>query len=385
MSCALEPGLGMVTLPSGSVTVDSDAPGDATTYTLTCQGAGGPVSADVTVTTSRVAQNAQNPVSTATAVAALSGVNVITGDLTIDGAADLVDTDELDGLVHVEGNLRIERNAGLTSLALPYLEEVDGDLIINDNAALASLDLSSLSHVGGKLYISRNHALPPSEIAEVVTTVNGADGVDGPILRYYNDGNDVLSSMDQIFLCQCPGCGAGLFPMTINGGNWTLTDSSGIVTYDYGTYTVQGEDLTFSSLSSGNNQTTETEFEYDLLASFVAPGLPLCHAAGLPVGTGFATARTYTCPTYTGDTAEERNTFAILPNGEARWDFTAVVGLEQTTVTSYGVYVLEGDAVYFAFADFLTGIRFPTGIFGVGQSTLTVDQLPEEGGPCTQN
>lgn len=93
-------------------------------------------------------------VGTAAEVAALAGVRVIDGSLTIEGLV-LGRSTTLPALQHVLGSLKISSALGLTRFSAPALVDVQATLSLVGARALTELDLPSLTRVGGPVHLSQ--------------------------------------------------------------------------------------------------------------------------------------------------------------------------------------------------------------------------------------
>jgi len=83
----------------------------------------------------------------ASEVAALAGIAVITGGLTIDDTT--LGELALPRLVQVRGGIEVKGNAALDRVALPALQSVDGPLTLALDPALTALEVPQLRRVGG--------------------------------------------------------------------------------------------------------------------------------------------------------------------------------------------------------------------------------------------
>lgn len=80
-------------------------------------------------------------------MAALAGITVMTGSLTVDGTAlgELV----LPRLVQVYGAIEVKDNAALVRVSLPALQSVDGRLVLAQDPALTAIEVPRLRQLGG--------------------------------------------------------------------------------------------------------------------------------------------------------------------------------------------------------------------------------------------
>jgi hypothetical protein len=387
--CDLQPGFGAVTLPGGSQLIESGDPDTSVTYTLTCQGRDGPVSQSVTVTTALVTRPGET-VTTAAQLSAFAGVNVVTGDLIIDGPTG-TDLSDLSVLLEVTGSLIIANMAGLQTASLPALKTVGRGLAFDENGPLATLDLPVIERVESKLYVSRNFSLPQSEIDDVVTTLQAASGIGGPVIDYYNRPEQVIGTLDQVMLCSLMGDG-GLWRLDLYpNGTLDLWQPTGInfVYAGSGTYQANQGQLRFQAPGLIADQTTTSvEIEYDKLVEFKSATLQECSLWKLPF-TGDASITEYQCLFVDDGTLEERNTVTLAPDGEASWSYTVVhpslQGGQGTQVVP-GAYIIDGDWYLFAFGvsvSPLRNLRFPVARLNGAQTELHFEDLISGQNPCT--
>lgn len=388
-SCEITPDIGDVTPPAGTQVVSAGQPGDSTTYTLTCEGNGGPKSASVTITTTLV-NAGSTTVTSGAGLAGLTGVNVVTGNLVIQNADDVSTLeDALATLVRVDGDLIVRGNDALGSVRVPNLAEVGNGLILFDNDPLASLELPALSRIGERLFISRNLELPQAEIDALVTQVEDAEGIGGPIVDYYNDPATVLVGLDQIFTCVPTASspfGGGLQRLDLlPNGNANLYTSNDVYA---GGYARSGNHLTFS-FGAHSETTSETEIEFDRVTALRSASFELCAMMGTP-GAGLAAETTYTCNELETNDGQERNSVTVGIEGAASWSFTRVdpdLPGGQSTETVAGAYVVDGDWLYFAFPGTVQpppkNIRF---LFAKrAGNLLDILELEPSQTPCTAN
>lgn len=128
-------------------------------------------------------------IASAADLAALAGVEVLNGNLTLSGT-DLADLSALGSLREVGGALTLSDNTQLTSLAaLGNLETVRGKLEVRDNPLLEGLDgLTSLDTVEGDLEIVGNDELTTLGLTSL-------RDVQGRVLIYFNDKLTTLAGM----------------------------------------------------------------------------------------------------------------------------------------------------------------------------------------------
>ena len=116
-------------------------------------------------------------IESASDLAVLDGVTVVSGDLQI--TADDITELTLNSLESVEGDLWIRYNTRLTSLTMNNLASVSGGLSIAQNERLASLNLNALRSVGGSFAISYNCKLPSFRADAIEDQVSiSCNGVD---------------------------------------------------------------------------------------------------------------------------------------------------------------------------------------------------------------
>jgi hypothetical protein len=393
-SCTIAPDVGLVTLPSGALTIDAGTPGESVTYTLECLGPGGPKTATDIVSTTLVTAGAAT-VSSGPALAGLTGVNVITGNLVIADANDVAALSaSLTSLVRVTGNLVVRNNGILPSLDLPNLEEVGGMLAVIGNPALTSFAAPRLARVGERLYVTTNYALPPAQLASFVEQIEAAEGIGGPSITYYNDPAVVLTGRTETFLCTPTGTnpfGPGLLELLglqqlTFFANGTTSLQSGLGLYA-GTYVRAGNNFTLSF--PGTQETTSgLEIEYDLVTALQSASFQDCYLAMTTPNQGLAATTTYTCPEVQTSNGGERNQVVVAPAGVATWRHTQVNNSlpgGQRTLEFYGAYIIDGDWLYFVFPSSVqlppTNLRFPVGK-RQGSSLDLIDLLPAQT-PCT--
>lgn len=387
-SCAISPDIGAVGLPSGSRFVDARDPGDSVTYTLTCEGGGGPASASVTLVTTLVEHEGDYSANSSTELSSLANINVVTGNLRIENAANVTDLSVLASLVRVDGHLMVLSNPALTSVDLPNLERVGRGLYLDGNDVLTTLDLSSLQRIGDRFYVSRSFDLVQSEIDDVVSQVEAAEGIYGPVIDYYNDATAVIGSLDQVMLCAPDGQNPEYrLDFYSDGVVEAIAFSGGIYSGSYERFE-QNLKVSFPSAPLVVTATT-TELEYDRV-SFAHLGAQLgyCYLTGVP-GTGFPTTKNYVCPSATADGVEERNEIEVSLEGTAQWTNTRV-GSQfnggQLTTQLPGAYIVDGGWLYFAFPAGVqtpTPVRFPVARRSVDGTQLDVLDLLEGQSPCT--
>jgi hypothetical protein len=387
-SCSMSPDIGAVTLPGGSYLVESGAPDNVQTFTLTCQGNGGPVSRTVTITTTLVSAPGAT-VTTAAQLSSFAGVNVVTGDLVIDGPTSS-DLSNLETLVEVEGSLIVGNMASLTAGSLPNLERVGRGLAFDENSAMTTLDLPKIDRVEGKLYVSRNFQLPQSEIDDVVTTLQAGSGIGGPVVDFYNRTPNVLSALNQTMLC-LPSNEAALWRLDFYVNGAMDVYAPGPILAGSGTYEEsQGQlRMNVAGVFGGGTETTSSlELEYDRIAKLVSPSFTNCYLWQI-AGSGVFFNTTFECTNVTSGSNEERNSVTIAPNGEAQWTYTFVhpsLPGGQASQVVPGAYVQDGDWFLFAFAQSispLTTLRFPTGRLNGAQTELHFDDFVGGQNPCT--
>jgi len=96
-------------------------------------------------------------VQTAADAAALAGITLIAGSLSVTGS-ELTEL-SLTHLVQIRGALAIANNDALVRVALPALQTVDDELTVAHDRSLTTLELPGLHRVGS-LIVARNAALP---------------------------------------------------------------------------------------------------------------------------------------------------------------------------------------------------------------------------------
>lgn len=117
------------------------------------------------------------------------GCTQILGSITISGA-DITDLSGLFGVTYLEGNLFIEDNPMLNSLAgLESLTTIfQGGFFISNNAVLTSLmGLESLNSIGNEFFIIDNPALTSLTALESLTSIG---------TLFYSQNNDALTSLE---------------------------------------------------------------------------------------------------------------------------------------------------------------------------------------------
>ena len=97
-------------------------------------------------------QRSAGAITTQAQADALADVDIITGNLIVDGGD--VTSLTLPKLQRVHGGVTITDNASLTSIALAALTTVDGAFDVDGNGALATIDLGSLATVGGHCVVT---------------------------------------------------------------------------------------------------------------------------------------------------------------------------------------------------------------------------------------
>lgn len=379
-SCAIAPDIGAVQLPSGSRYVEAGTPGDSVTYTLTCQGNGGPVSASVTVVTTLVEHPGNYTATTAAELSSLANINVIGGDLTLQGLAGVTDLAVLEGLVRVGGNLFVLSNPALTTVNLPYLEEIGRALFVDSNPSLSAFALPALTGVGERLYVSRNPSVTQASIDGLVSQLSAAEGIGGPVMDFYNDPVDVIGVLDQIMVCSTNGSTPSYELDFRPNGEVVAFDFTQSAFY-YGSYArfEQQLEIEFPGVT-GRLTATATELEYDRVTRAVFASEPgACFLTGLP-GTGVLATQLYRCPTGGG---AERMEVELRPDGTAWWTNAPTSGSGET-LTFPGAYVVEGQWVYFAFPEGIRpstpNLRFP--IARLVGGSLDFPELPAANTPC---
>lgn len=155
------------------------------------------------------------------------------------------------------------------------------------------------------------------------------------------------------------------------GGRWDATGD---------TLTLEVPDTAFAESSIAH------EIELGLLLTFRTPSL-FCHAVALRPSTGEGST-TLGCPTikYIPGVGYEDNQFILSGDGQARrrrWKELSGEFSDTLYTEMYGVWVLEGDALYMAFGDgnpdeerLLVG--------AVTNEGVLIEQLEPETGACTE-
>ncbi|MFZ9886225.1 MAG: hypothetical protein ACO3JL_01880 [Myxococcota bacterium] len=349
-SCAIEPGIGSVDLPSGARVVEAGAPDETVRYTLTCTGAPAAVSSTVLVKTALLERVGDYEITSLSALSGLAGVNVVSGDLKIHDVTGLSDLSVLEALVRVDGNMAVYRNSALVQLDLPYLEEI-----------------------GGYLYISENFVLPPSEISGLVAQLNASGGgIGGPVLDAYNDPAVVLDSLSEVLWCNPENASYQGLLSLFSDGSASLYFAGGPY---LGSYDRSGDNLRLDLLSTNtgavfSSVATYTELEYDLISAVSMTSLGECYVASLP-GRGVVTSASYQCPSSSGVE------IALEPDGIAWWSRPA----QQATVR--GAYVIDGEWVAFAFPpDPGVPSRFPIARRSTDGGRLDLLDVSASATPC---
>lgn len=90
-------------------------------------------------------------------LAPLANLEVITGDLTI-GPSVAIDEIAFNGLLRVDGTIRVANNGALRGVFFPRLERA-GRLEIDNNATLISISLPRLAAVDGAFVVTDNSGL----------------------------------------------------------------------------------------------------------------------------------------------------------------------------------------------------------------------------------
>jgi hypothetical protein len=103
-------------------------------------------------------------------VTPLHELEEITGDLAV-GPTIGVDTIALNGLLRVDGTIRIVSNGSLRGLFLPRLEHV-GRIEVDGNVVLTTISMPRLVDVKGSLVVTDNHGLELLS-ASTLTTIGG--------------------------------------------------------------------------------------------------------------------------------------------------------------------------------------------------------------------
>lgn len=388
-SCAMSPDITNITLPGGSIEVQGGNPGDSVTYTLTCQGTGGPDIASVTVDTVLVEQ-AGATVTNSAQLNVFSGVNVVTGDLYIVGVTGLTDLSVLERLVEVEGNLFIQDNPALTNATLPNLTRIGGALGVDGNTPLTELSLPAIDRIESKLYVTRNPDLLQSKIDTIVTTTQGAEGIGGAVIDFYNDAPTVLGALNQTMLCT-PNAGEGpvLLEFLLNGTYLLYVQDN------LGGWVFSGSDVyseTQGQLSMGTQLgiSSTIELEYDRLTAFQSAYFSLCWITSVP-GQGALTTTSFQCPFAATGQYEERNTVIVSIEGQAQWDYTVVEMNSggQQTESMPGAFVVDGPAndqwLLFAFPRSISPLyemRYPTGRLNAANTEIDIEELADTMSPC---
>src|SRR5688572_25161180 len=116
------------------------------------------------------------------------GCTVIEGSVTIE-SAEIENLEGLNVLTRIDGNFRINDNAGLKSLSgLNFINSIGGDLHIESNPKLKDLQgLNSITWIGGDFRITFNDSL---------TNLHGIENLSSLHQEFILSYNDQLLSME---------------------------------------------------------------------------------------------------------------------------------------------------------------------------------------------
>ena len=390
-SCRISPEVGAVPL-SGSVSVSAGDPESQRTFVLQCERAGVSTRAQVTVQTRSLVYTGDLLVRNPSELVSLSGINVVTGDLTILNASGFFDVSAWETLVEVQGSLSFRNTSSLNNISLPYLQRVGDDLAIDDLASLSSLSLPELSFIGDRLYVSRTPALNPLAVQALVQQLDARDGIGGAKLTYQNIPADILGSMQQGFDCVASDSGQPFYMLlyngTVSGGDLYLENSLDTSASAQGSYAVQGDSIIIQMPGAPTETSSPLEFEYDHAVTFSSPSFSLCHSIETGLNDGVSQEQELVCPQirYSLGSGTEENRFWIRPHGQIEWQQTirlAQQGNEAQTALRRGIYVFDGIWIHLAFGNNIAGNRFMSGTLSLDNTRLLLDELSPELGPCT--
>lgn len=390
-SCRISPDVGAVPL-TGAVTVSGGAPNTQSAFVLQCERAGVSARSEVTIETRNIVHTGDLVVRNPSELVSLTGINEVTGDLTILNASGFYDVSAWESLVEVQGSLSFQNTTSLNNISLPYLKRVGDDLIFDDLASLNTLSLPELSEIGDRLYVSRTPALPPLATQALIQQLEARDGIGGAKLIYQNNPAEILGSMQQGFDC-VDSQSAQLFYLllyngTTSGGNMYLESSLDPSLSAQGSYAVQGDSIILQMPGSPNETSSSLEFEYDHAVAFSSPSFSLCHAIETGLNDGVSQEHELACPQiqYSLGSGTEENRFWIRPHGQVEWQQTIRLtdqGNEPQTAVRRGIYVFDGIWIHLAFGNNLNGQRFMSGTLSLDNTRLSLDELAPELGPCT--
>jgi len=148
----------------------------------------------------------------ADALAALSSLETVAGDLAVEGNRKLGSLEPLKSLREVEGNLYLGFNDALATLDLPRLERVGGALILEGQPDLSEIRLDGLKVVGSYFDIHENDSLARVSLASLAT-VGGElsvrdnpelDVFDAPALHRLGAGTDENGNKNRMLLASLP-------------------------------------------------------------------------------------------------------------------------------------------------------------------------------------
>ena len=390
-NCRISPEVGAVPL-SGSVTVSGGEPDTSRTFVLQCERAGVSARAEVRVETRNVVHTGDLVVRNTSELVSLTGINVVTGDLSILNASGFFDVSAWQTLVEVRGSLSFRNTSSLNNITLPYLRRVGNDLAIDDLASLSMLSLPELSEIGDRLYVSRTPALNPLSVQALVQQLQANDGIGGAKLIYQNNPAEILGSMQQGFDCIASDSGQPFYMLlyngTVSGGDIYLENSLDTSASAQGTYAVQGDAIIIQMPGSPSETTSPLEFEYDHAVTFSSPSFALCHSIETGLDDGVSQEQELACPQiqYPLGSGSEENRFWIRPHGQVEWQQTIRLtqqGNEAQTATRRGIYVFDGIWIHLAFGNNIMGNRFMSGTLSLDNTRLLLDELAPELGPCT--
>lgn len=115
-------------------------------------------------------------------LAALHGLQVVGGNLALEGNRALEALTALGALRQVEGSLYLGFNEGLTEARLPALESIGRALILEGNPSLVSLELPRLTSITGYLHLHENDELVSVKMPALAELTGELSIVDNPKL-----------------------------------------------------------------------------------------------------------------------------------------------------------------------------------------------------------
>jgi hypothetical protein len=224
--------------------------------------------------------------------------------------------------------------------------------------------MPALGHIGGMMHFSQNLSLAPSQVTALVTQVENRDGIEWGVLRYRNDPEEIIPSIEARYWCDDNQID---FPYVLEvvGADATLHEpdwSTGEIIASYVGNVVQDGttlSLVFPDVGADAEPVLMPEWELEMLVAFYTEGwFGICYAVGGAPESGLAPAPlTYACPAQIGVT----HTFVFGSDGDVRWDKND----DGDVLSVTGVYRVEEDAVHLAFGIF-NDTQFFVGTLGPG-------------------